>query len=477
VAESFDIIIIGSGPGGYVTAIRAAQLGFKTAIVERSYLGGICLNWGCIPTKALLRSAEMYQHMQHAHAYGLAAEKVTYDAGAVVKRSRGVSKRLNDGVGFLMKKNKVAVIWGEAAIDAPGKISVKAAKNSGNATEAPKGALGPGNYEAKHVIVATGARPRVLPGLEPDQKLIWTYFEAMVPERMPKSLLVIGSGAIGIEFASFYRSFGAEVTVVEVLPQILPVEDPEIAGLARKAFEKQGIKILTGAKVTKLDKKDDSVTATIDDGKGSTQTVTVERVISAVGVTGNVENLGLEKLGVKIERGTIVTDGLGRTNVPGIYAIGDVAGPPMLAHKAEHEGVICVEAIKGLKPHPLDKLKIPGCTYCMPQIASVGLTEAAAKDKKIDIRVGRFPFIGNGKAIALGEDQGLVKVIFDKGTGQLLGAHMIGAEVTELIQGYVVAMNLETTEEELMHTVFPHPTLSEMMKEAVLDAYGRVLNM
>jgi dihydrolipoamide dehydrogenase len=476
VAESFDIIIIGSGPGGYVTAIRAAQLGFKTAMVERSYLGGICLNWGCIPTKALLRSAEMYQHMQHAKEYGLSAEKVTYDAGAVVKRSRGVAKRLNDGVGFLMKKNKVSVIWGEAAIDAPGKITVKATKNSG-ATEAPKGALGPGAYEAKHIIVATGARPRVLPGLEPDQKLVWTYFEAMVPERMPKSLLVVGSGAIGIEFASFFRSFGAEVTVVEVLPQILPVEDAEIAGLARKAFEKQGIKILTGAKVTKLDRQADSVTATIDDGKGGTQAITAERVISAVGVTGNVENLGLEKLGVKIERGCIVTDGLGRTSVPGIYAIGDVAGPPMLAHKAEHEGVICVEAIKGLKPHPLDKLKIPGCTYCTPQIASVGLTEHSAKEKKLDIRVGRFPFVGNGKAIALGEDQGLVKVIFDKGTGQLLGAHMIGAEVTELIQGYVVAMNLETTEEELMHTVFPHPTLSEMMKEAVLDAYGRVLNM
>jgi dihydrolipoamide dehydrogenase len=317
----------------------------------------------------------------------------------------------------------------------------------------------------------------VLPGLEPDAKLVWTYFEAMVPERMPKSLLVIGSGAIGIEFASFYRSFGAEVTVVEVLPHILPVEDAEIAGLARKAFEKQGIKILTGAKVTKLDKEADSVTATVDDGKGSVQRITAERVISAVGVTGNVEGLGLEKLGVKIERGTIVADGHGRTSAPGIYAIGDVAGPPMLAHKAEHEGVICVEAIKGLNPHPLDKLKIPGCTYCAPQIASVGLTEAAAKEKKIDIRVGRFPFLGNGKAIALGEDQGLVKVIFDKATGQLLGAHMIGAEVTELIQGYVVAMNLETTEEELMHTVFPHPTLSEMMKEAVLDAYGRVLNM
>ncbi|HSV23023.1 MAG TPA: dihydrolipoyl dehydrogenase [Xanthobacteraceae bacterium] len=472
MAESFDIIIIGSGPGGYVTAIRAAQLGLKTAIVERAYLGGICLNWGCIPTKALLRSAEIFHYMQHAKDYGLAAEKVSYDAAAMVKRSRGVSKRLNDGVGFLMKKNKVSVIWGEAAIDAPGKVTVKPVK-----TEAPKGALGPGAYQAKHIIIATGARPRVLPGIEPDQKLVWTYFEAMVPERMPKSLLVIGSGAIGIEFASFYRAFGADVTVVEVLPQILPVEDAEIAAFARKAFEKQGIKIFTGAKVSRLDKKSDSVTATIDDGKGGTQTLAVDRVISAIGVTGNVENLGLERLGVKIDRGSIAIDGYGRTNVPGIHAIGDVAGPPMLAHKAEHEGVVCVEAIKGLKPHPMDKLKIPGCTYCAPQIASVGLTEAAAKEKKLDIRVGRFPFIGNGKAIALGEDQGLVKVIFDKATGQLIGAHMIGAEVTELIQGYVVAMNLETTEEELMHTVFPHPTLSEMMKEAVLDAYGRVLNM
>jgi dihydrolipoyl dehydrogenase len=478
VAESFDIIIIGSGPGGYVTAIRAAQLGFKTAIVERAYLGGICLNWGCIPTKALLRSAEIFHYMQHAKDYGLAAEKVSYDAAAVVKRSRGVSKRLNDGVGFLMKKNKVSVIWGEAAIDAPGKVTVKPAKSeAAKNSDAPKGALGPGTYEAKHIIIATGARPRVLPGLEPDQKLVWTYFEAMVPERVPKSLLVIGSGAIGIEFASFYRTLGAEVTVVEVLPQILPVEDAEIAGLARKAFEKQGIKIFTGAKVTRLDRQADSVTATIDDGKGGIQTLAVDRVISAVGVIGNVENLGLERLGVKIDRGAIVIDGYGRTNVPGIYAIGDVAGPPLLAHKAEHEGVICVEAIKGLKPHPMDKLKIPGCTYCAPQIASVGLTEAAAKEKKLDIRIGRFPFIGNGKAIALGEDQGLVKVIFDKATGQLVGAHMIGAEVTELIQGYVVAMNLETTEEELMHTVFPHPTLSEMMGEAVLDAYGRVLNI
>ena len=469
---SFDVIIIGSGPGGYVTAIRAAQLGFKTAIIEREYLGGICLNWGCIPTKALLRSAEIFRYMRHAKSFGLSAEKVAYDGTAVVKRSRAVAKRLNDGVGFLMRKNKVAVIWGEAALDAPGKVTVRAGKS-----EAPKGALGPGTYAAHHVIIATGARPRVLPGLEPDGKVIWTYFEAMVPERIPKSILVVGSGAIGIEFASFYRDFGAEVTVVEILPQILPVEDAEIAAFARKQFEKEGIKIFTGAKLTKLEKNSDGAAATIEDAKGGIQSVAVERVISAVGVTGNIENLGLEKLGVKTERGAIVVDALNRTNVPGIYAIGDVAGPPLLAHKAEHEGVICVEAIKGLKPHPMDKQLIPGCTYCSPQIASVGLTERAAKDKNIDIRVGRFPFVGNGKAIALGEDQGLVKVIFDKKSGALLGAHMVGAEVTELIQGYVIAMNLETTEEELMHTVFPHPTLSEMMKEAVLDAYGRVLNI
>src|ERR1700742_1405734 len=468
---NFDVLIIGSGPGGYVTAVRAAQLGFKTAIVERDYLGGICLNWGCIPTKALLRSAEIFHYMQHPGDYGLSADKVAYDAAAVVKRSRAVSKRLNDGVGFLMRKNKVTVIWGEASIDAPGKVTVKAVT-----TQAPKGALAAGSYQAKHIIIATGARPRVLSGLEPDKKLIWTYFEAMAPERMPKSLLVVGSGAIGIEFASFFHTMGSDVTVVEVLPQILPVEDAEIAGLARKRFEKQGIKILSNTKVTKLEKKSDSVVATIDDGKAP-QAIEFDRVISAVGVVGNIENLGLEKLGVKTDRGCVVIDGYGKTNVPGVYAIGDVAGPPMLAHKAEHEGVICVEAIKGLHPHAMDKNLIPGCTYCNPQVASVGLTEAKAKEGGRDIRVGRFPFLGNGKAIALGEDQGLVKVVFDKKTGQLLGAHMIGAEVTELIQGYVVAMNLETTEEELMHTVFPHPTLSEMMKEAVLDAYGRVLNI
>ena len=469
---SFDVIIIGAGPGGYVTAIRAAQLGFKTAIVEKAYLGGICNNWGCIPTKALLRSAEVYHLMQHAKDYGLAAEKISFDLQAVVQRSRGVAKRLNDGVGFLFRKNKVTVIWGDATLEAPGKLTVKK-----SAVEAPKGALGEGSYQAKHVIVATGARPRVLPGLEPDKKLVWTYFEAMVPDKMPKSLLVVGSGAIGIEFASFFRTMGAEVTVVEVLPQILPVEDAEISKFAHKAFEKQGIKIFTDTKVTKLEKKRDSVVATVDDGKGKPQTIEVDRVISAVGVVGNTENLGLEKLCVKTERGVIAIDGYCKTNVPGIYAIGDVVGPPLLAHKAEHEGIICVEAIKGMRPHPMDKNLIPGCTYCNPQIASVGLTEARAKEGGREIRVGRFPFIGNGKAIALGEDQGLVKVVFDKKTGQLLGAHMVGAEVTELIQGYVVAMNLETTEEELMHTIFPHPTLSEMMKEAVLDAYGRVLNM
>jgi dihydrolipoamide dehydrogenase len=468
---SFDVLIIGSGPGGYVTAIRAAQLGFKVGVIERDFLGGICSNWGCIPTKALLRSAEIFHYMQHAKDYGLSADNVSFDAAAVIKRSRGVAGRMNNGVGYLLKKNKVTVIWGEATIDAPGKVTVKASK-----TEAPKGSEGPGSYTAKHIIIATGARPRVLPGLEPDKKLVWTYFEAMNPDKMPKSLLVVGSGAIGIEFASFYRTMGAEVTVVEVLPQILPVEDAEIAAFARKQFEKQGIKIIANAKVTKLDKKADSVTATIEEG-GKTQQITVDRVIAAVGVVGNIENIGLEKLGVKIERGIVKVDEFNKTNVPGIYAIGDVAGPPMLAHKAEHEGVICIEAIKGLHPHPMDKLKIPGCTYCTPQIASVGLTEAAAKAKGLDIRVGKFPFVGNGKAIALGEDQGLVKVIFDKKTGQLLGAHLCGAEVTELIQGFVIAMNLETTEEELMHSIFPHPTLSETMKEAVLDAYGRVLNM
>jgi dihydrolipoamide dehydrogenase len=468
--NTFDVIVIGSGPGGYVTAIRAAQLGLRTAIVERSFLGGICSNWGCIPTKALLRSAEIFHYLRHAKDYGLSADTVSFDTAAVIKRSRGVAGRMNAGVGFLMKKNKITVIWGEATIDAPGKITVKASQ-----MQAPKDAAGPGSYQAKHIIIATGARPRALPGLEPDKKLIWTYFEAMNPDRMPKSVPVVGSGAIGIEFASFYRTMGADVTVVEVLPQILPVEDAEISAFARKAFEKQGIRIVTGAKVTKLDKKSDGLTAAVDAG-GKTVQITVDRVISAVGVVGNIEGFGLEKLGVKTDRGCIAIDEFCRTNVPGIYAIGDVAGPPMLAHKAEHEGVICVEAIKGLHPHPMDKRMIPGCTYCHPQVASVGLTEQAAKEKKLNIRVGRFPFVGNGKAVALGEDQGMAKVIFDKKSGQLLGAHLVGAEVTELIQGFVVAMNLETTEEELMHTIFPHPTISETMKEAVLDAYGRAVN-
>ena len=480
MATQYDILVIGGGPGGYVAAIRAAQLGLKTAVVEREHLGGICLNWGCIPTKALLRSAEIYHYATHAADYGLKLEgKMTFNIADVIKRSRGVSGQLNGGVGFLLKKNKIDVIWGEAKVTKPGEVVV--GKSSKPAVEpqhpVPKGVLGEGTYQAKHIIIATGARPRALPGIEPDKKLIWTYFEAMVPDVMPKSLIVMGSGAIGIEFASFYRTMGAEVTVVEVMPQILPVEDAEIAALARKRFEKQGVKILTGAKVTGVSKSANSVTATIQDEKGATQSITADRLISAVGVVGNIEGLGLEALGIKTDRGCIVTDGLGKTNVAGIYAIGDVAGPPMLAHKAEHEGVICVEGIKGLPVHPMDKLKIPGCTYCHPQVASVGLTEAKAKEAGYTLKIGRFPFMGNGKAIALGEPDGLVKTIFDAKTGKLLGAHMIGAEVTELIQGYVVAMGLETTEEELMHTVFPHPTLSEMMHESVLDAYGRAIHV
>ena len=478
--SSYDVIVIGSGPGGYVTAIRAAQLGLKTAVVEREHLGGICLNWGCIPTKALLRSAEVLHNSQHAKDFGLVLSgSISADVGAVVKRSRGVSAQLATGVGFLLKKNKVDVIWGEAEITKPGEIVVKASTKSvqGPAIPAPKGAQGPGTYQAKNIIVATGARPRVLPGLEPDKKLIWTYFDAMVPPDMPKSLIVVGSGAIGIEFASFYRTLGAEVTVVEVLPQILPVEDEEIAAHARKRFEKAGMKILSSAKVTKVEKTANSVKATVETSDGKSQVIEADRMISAVGVVGNIENLGLEKLGVKTDRGCVVVDGFGKTNVPGIFAIGDVAGPPMLAHKAEHEGVVCVEAIAGKNPHAFEKDKIPGCTYCTPQIASVGLTEKKAKEAGFAVTVGRFPFIGNGKAIALGEPEGLVKTVFDAKTGKLLGAHMVGAEVTELVQGFVIAMNLETTEEDLMHAVFPHPTLSEMMHESVLDAYGRAIHM
>lgn len=476
--NQFDIVIIGGGPGGYVAAIRAAQLGFRTAVVEREHLGGICSNWGCIPTKALLRSAEIFRYFDHAKNYGLSVERSAFDLKAVIQRSRGVAAQMNNGVQFLFKKNKITTIWGEAKLTKPGEIVVTASTKSvlGPPVEAPKGALGAGTYTASHIIVATGARPRVLPGLEPDKKQVWTYFEAMNPDSFPKSLLVIGSGAIGVEFASFYRTLGAEVTIVEVLPQILPVEDAEIAAFARKQFEKQGIRILTGAKVTNLDKKSDVVTAAIEvDGKS--ETISAEKVISAVGVVGNIENIGLEAVGVKTDKGIVVTDGYGRTNVKGIYAIGDVAGAPMLAHKAEHEGVTCVEAIKGLKVHALDKDRVPGCTYCHPQIASVGLTEAKAKEQGREVRIGRFPFIGNGKAIALGEPDGICKTVFDAKTGELLGAHLSGPEVTELIQGFVIAMNCETTEEELIHTIFPHPTLSETMKESVLDAYGRVLNM
>ncbi len=478
MANAYDVIIIGTGPGGYVAAIRAAQLGLKTAVVEREHLGGICLNWGCIPTKALLRSAEILHYANHAKDYGLVLNgTMTADPAAVVKRSRGVSGRLNGGVGYLMKKNKIDVIWGEAKITKPGEIVVGKPSKPAHEPQhpAPKGVLGEGTYQAKHIIVATGARPRVLPGIEPDGKLIWTYFEAMVPPAMPKSMLVMGSGAIGIEFASFYHAMGVDVTVVEVMPQILPVEDAEIAAFARKSFEKQGLKIRSNAKVAKVVKGANNVTATIE-ADGKSETITVDRMISAVGVVGNIENLGLEALGVKTDRGCVVINGYGETNVKGIYAIGDVAGPPMLAHKAEHEGVICVEHIAGKHAHPMDKAKIPGCTYCHPQIASVGLTEAKAKEAGHQLKVGRFSFAANGKAIALGEDQGMIKTIFDAKTGKLLGAHMVGAEVTELIQGFVVAMNLETTEEDLMHVVFPHPTLSEMMKESVLDAYGRVLN-
>lgn len=485
MSATYDVIVIGSGPGGYVTAIRAAQLGFKTAIVEREHLGGICLNWGCIPTKALLRSAEVKHLSENAKNYGLVLNgSISADIKAVVARSRGVSGRLNAGVGFLMKKNKIDVIWGEARVTkgavngAMAEIVVGQSSKPAHQPQhpLPKGVLGEGNYQAKHVIIATGARPRALPGIEPDGKLIWTYFEAMVPETLPKSLVVMGSGAIGIEFASFYRDMGTDVTVVEVMPQIMPVEDAEISMFARKQLEKRGIRILTGAKVAKVEKATNSITAHIEiDGK--TETITADRLISAVGVQGNIENIGLEALGVKTERGCIVIDEWSRTNIQGIYAIGDVAGPPMLAHKAEEEGVICVEKIAGLPTvHPLDKGKIPGCTYCNPQVASVGLTEAKAKAAGHDIRVGHYMFSANGKAIALGEDQGMVKTIFDRKTGELLGAHMVGAEVTELIQGFVIAMNLETTEEEFMHTVFPHPTLSETMKESVLDAYDMVLN-
>ena len=463
--SSFDLIVVGGGPGGYVAAIRAAQLGLKTAVVEREHMGGICLNWGCIPTKALLRTSEVYGLIKHADAYGLSVKDVSFDPKKIVERSRKVASQLSNGVSMLMKKNKITVFDGTAKLAGAGKLAV-AMKDKSNAT-----------LSYKNVILATGARARQLPGLETDGKLVWSYKEAMVPPEFPKSLLVIGSGAIGIEFASFYRTMGAEVTVCEVLDRILPVEDAEVSAFAKRAFEKQGMKILTGATVSNLKKGANNVTATITVG-GKAQEITVDRVISAVGIVGNVENIGLEGTKVKVEKTHIVIDQWGFTGEPNVYAIGDVAGPPWLAHKAMHEGVLVVEKIAGVKGvHPMKTENIPGCTYCQPQVASIGLTEAAAKAKGLELKVGKFPFIGNGKAIALGEPEGFIKTIFDARTGELLGAHMIGAEVTELIQGYSIAKTLETTEAELLATVFPHPTLSEMMHESVLAAYGRTLHI
>ncbi|PJK31422.1 dihydrolipoyl dehydrogenase [Minwuia thermotolerans] len=465
MAKEFDLVVVGGGPGGYVAAIRAAQLKMNVALVEREHLGGICLNWGCIPTKALLRSAEVYHLMQHAGDFGFRIDgKIEIDAAAVVKRSRKVAGQLSGGVKHLLKKNKVTVFDGHGALGGKGVVKVT---KDGKAVD---------EIRAKHIVLATGARARTLPGLEPDGDRIWTYKEAMVPESLPKSLLVVGSGAIGIEFASFYRTLGAEVTVVEVLDRVLPVEDEEISAFAEKAFTKQGMKIMTGATVEKLDKTKDGVTATVKKKDGKSEKITVERVILAVGIVGNVENIGLENTKVEVDRAHVKIDGYCRTGEPGVYAIGDLCGPPWLAHKASHEGVICVEKIAGMDVHPLEVTNIPGCTYCQPQVASVGLTEAAAKAKGHEVNVGRFPFMGNGKAIALGDPEGMVKTVFDRKTGELLGAHMIGAEVTELIQGYGIAKTLETTEVELMHTVFPHPTLSEMMHESVLDAYGRAIH-
>ncbi|WP_370224668.1 dihydrolipoyl dehydrogenase [Pararhodobacter marinus] len=460
--HSFDVVVIGAGPGGYVAAIRAAQLGKKVAIVEREHLGGICLNWGCIPTKALLRSAEVFHLMHRAKDFGLSADKIGFDLAAVVKRSRGVAGQLSGGIGHLMKKNKITVFMGKATIPAVGKVSVKGDK-------------GEDTLKAPDVILATGARARELPGLEADGDLVWTYKHALDPKRMPKKLLVIGSGAIGIEFASFFNTLGADTTVVEVMDRVLPVEDAEISAFAKKQFTKQGMKIKEKTTVKKLDRGNGKVTAHLEAG-GKTTTEEFDTVISAVGIVGNVEGLGLEELGVKIDRTHVVVDEYCRTGVKGLWAIGDIAGAPWLAHKASHEGVIVAEMIAGRHPHPIKPNTIAGCTYCHPQVASVGLTEAKAKEAGYDIKVGRFPFIGNGKAIALGEPEGLVKTIFDAKTGELLGAHMVGAEVTELIQGYVIGRTLETTEEDLMHTVFPHPTLSEMMHESVLDAYGRALH-
>jgi dihydrolipoamide dehydrogenase len=462
---TYDLAVIGAGPGGYVAAIRAAQLGLKTAIVEREHLGGICLNWGCIPTKALLRTSELYHQMGRAGEFGLACDNLRFDLARVIERSRKVAAKLASGVAYLMKKNKIAVIDGEAKLTGQGKIAITGKDGARSA------------IQAKNIIIATGARARELPGLEADGRLVWTYKHAMVPQVFPKSLLVVGSGAIGIEFASFYRTLGAEVTVVEMLDRILPAEDAEISSLASKTFAKQGITIHTGATVEGLTRHDDSVTARLAK-PGLTGELTVDRVILAVGITGNVEGLGLEEQGIKVEKGHIVVDQWCRTGAPGLYAIGDVVGPPWLAHKASHEGVLCVEKIAGAEGvHPLDKTSVPACTYSMPQVASVGLTEEAARTGGRAVKIGRFPYSANGKAIALGETEGLIKTIFDANTGELLGAHMIGAEVTELIQGFAIAKGLETTEAELFATIFPHPTLSEMMYESVLDAYGRALHI
>ncbi|MTD99751.1 dihydrolipoyl dehydrogenase [Paracoccus sp. YIM 132242] len=462
MAQNFDMVVIGAGPGGYVAAIRGAQLGLKVACIEREHLGGICLNWGCIPTKALLRSAEVFHLMHRAKDFGLTAEGIGFDLDKVVQRSRGVAKQLTGGIGHLFKKNKVTTIMGEARLVAPGTVSVKTDKGTEEVT-------------AKNIVLATGARARELPGLEPDGKLVWNYKHALVPPHMPKRLLVIGSGAIGIEFASFFNTMGADTTVVEVMDRVLPVEDAEISAFAKKQFVKQGMTILEKATVKKLDRKGSTVTAHIE-SNGKTETQDFDTVISAVGIVGNVENLGLEELGVKIDRTHVLTDEYCRTGVEGLYAIGDVAGAPWLAHKASHEGVMVAELIAGGHPHPVKPSSIAGCTYCHPQVASVGLTEAKAKELGHEVKVGRFPFVGNGKAIALGEPEGMIKTVFDAKTGELLGAHMVGAEVTELIQGYVIGRQLETTEQDLMETVFPHPTLSEMMHESVLDAYGRAIH-
>jgi len=462
--QSFDIIVVGGGPGGYVAAIRAAQLGMKTAVVEREHLGGICLNWGCIPTKALLRTSEINHLLHHLSEYGFSADNPRFELDKVVKRSRAVAKQLSSGVGHLLRKNKVTVIDGHGRL--AGKQTLAVTKD-----DKPVATL-----KSPHIVLATGARARQLPGIEADGKLIWAYKEAMVPPALPKSLLVIGSGAIGIEFASFYRNMGADVTVVEVLDRILPVEDEEISAFAHKAFERQGMKIFTSAKVAAATKNGNNVTVSVE-ANGKSQKLTVDRVISAVGIVGNVEDLGLEGTGAKVDRTHVLIDEYCRTGEPGVYAIGDLVGPPWLAHKASHEGVVCVEKIAGLNDvHPLDANNIPACTYCRPQVASVGLTEARAKAEGHEVRVGHFPFIGNGKAIAMGEPEGMVKTVFDARTGELLGAHMVGAEVTEMIQGYTIARTLESTEAELIHTVFPHPTISETMHEAVLDAYKRVIH-